>query len=1345
MTYVIRVTSRVFPNPYREANLSILYTSPQVGVTPSAGPQGTVFDQPGSGFTPNNVAILHFRKPDNTEYPAINQTTDNNGNFQHSYNSSTATLFGYYYYYAIDQATGNTSSTASFLIYPPSHALTVTSLNPASNVFVSVGPGDNFNQVYGYTPFSLSYPINTVVSLSAPAVATGNNFQYWLRDGLILSSNVSTSVTMEADHTVTAVYAAPVSPIAVTTAASDVTSHGVQLNGTLSSNGAANTYYYFEWGATPSYGNNTGATGPNYFPQATPVQYSLLGLSPGKTYHYQLVAWNGSNITRGGDVEFTTATDQASYEIACSSNPADGGLTQGSGTYNSAQPVTVIATPYSGRAFLCWTENGVQVSPNSNYSFTASRNRVLVAKFKQIRVTTPSIAGISIRRGESFNIQWQSSNYSGNIRIQIYKGGVSSEKKIADLTSMAPASGSFEFRPDCAFQEGSDYYVGISNVGEGPVWDFSDSPFSITAVPADNCVGLSFPIQGFTPYNYGVNSVFDHSMERAYCAPFGRVTDYSGETGSDRGSAVGEFPCGWIYGYRKNPVAGFTKAFGKYYTGGVDLYYDNHPGYDFATGAGTAVYATHRGKVIYPKSDRPFPGVANGKSFHAIGVLHADQSDAFDGYVSYYLHDQTYEGDAGMPAEGEMVEEGRWLGLTGNTSPVRVGPHLHYELHFFPSYQGFPTNLMNGRAVDPYGWRGNDEDPYEFHHNVPAGRAVSLWKQSNFPVAVNGSVLGPRSRLKSKSRSANEGAQGVQIEWVFDGCADSLDYFEIVREASDQTRATFAVSPDGCPYFNYIDSSISSAQIFTYYVKAVFQSSMSSGISAPSVVHLEPSSTARQIVYPSMSYTLPFEAATGGVYDVTLDQQQGNSLGSKLRGAHSPSLTNSLPILWELSDPDGKKYNVTSFSVGPILRTETSDHFMVVVPNEKSGTWNLSMVGTKQLSLEDSVVIDFAARPTSRAYLKSDRKSLDYGYTVKGETRLDSFVVTNIGNADLAIATLASSSPKITLVPSALVIAPSQSSTIHASFTPTDTGFFTCTITLIHNGASSPDLIEASSTVLPSGGAVVQQEVSARWNLVATSVVPTNQQKESLFPSSISEAFRYVPIHGYDVCDSLKPGEAYWLKFGSDQFVELIGRSMAAETIAVAKGWNLVGSISTPISVASITSDPPGLITSQFFGYAASYATSDTIYPGRGYWVNAAQPGMLIMSASTDSSSAPRGARILIIPSSEFPPPPPGDESNVANFPRQFLLEQNFPNPFNPATKIRFQLPIACRVQLRVYNPLGQLVAVLINERRGPGYYEVVWRASTNASGLYFCQIEAIDADNPAVVFSGFRKMLFIK
>ena len=79
----------------------------------------------------------------------------------------------------------------------------------------------------------------------------------------------------------------------------------------------------------------------------------------------------------------------------------------------------------------------------------------------------------------------------------------------------------------------------------------------------------------------------------------------------------------------------------------------------------------------------------------------------------------------------------------------------------------------------------------------------------------------------------------------------------------------------------------------------------------------------------------------------------------------------------------------------------------------------------------------------------------------------------------------------------------------------------------------------------------------------------------------------------------------------------------------------------------------------------------------------------------------------------------------LEHIPTEFVLGQNYPNPFNPTTTIKFALPEKSKVNLSVYNLLGEKVAELINDELSAGYHETQWNASGFSSGIYYYRLIA--------------------
>jgi photosystem II stability/assembly factor-like uncharacterized protein len=91
-----------------------------------------------------------------------------------------------------------------------------------------------------------------------------------------------------------------------------------------------------------------------------------------------------------------------------------------------------------------------------------------------------------------------------------------------------------------------------------------------------------------------------------------------------------------------------------------------------------------------------------------------------------------------------------------------------------------------------------------------------------------------------------------------------------------------------------------------------------------------------------------------------------------------------------------------------------------------------------------------------------------------------------------------------------------------------------------------------------------------------------------------------------------------------------------------------------------------------------------------------------------------------------------------SNVPDKFYLKQNFPNPFNPTTKISFGIVKSGYVNLKVFDALGREVTNLVSENLKTGNYEVTFRGDNLSSGMYFYKLSVND-------FTETKKMLLIK
>jgi hypothetical protein len=98
-----------------------------------------------------------------------------------------------------------------------------------------------------------------------------------------------------------------------------------------------------------------------------------------------------------------------------------------------------------------------------------------------------------------------------------------------------------------------------------------------------------------------------------------------------------------------------------------------------------------------------------------------------------------------------------------------------------------------------------------------------------------------------------------------------------------------------------------------------------------------------------------------------------------------------------------------------------------------------------------------------------------------------------------------------------------------------------------------------------------------------------------------------------------------------------------------------------------------------------------------------------------------------------------GDNSTkINNLPKIFKLHINYPNPFNPVTNIKYDLPKDVFVSVKIYDLLGREIKTLVNEYKQAGYHKVEFDGSSFASGVYFYRIQAGN-------FVSVKKMVLIK
>jgi hypothetical protein len=251
------------------------------------------------------------------------------------------------------------------------------------------------------------FSYNSNVQVTAVPNA-GYNFVNWTENGIVVSTN-------------------------------PVYSFNITNNRNLVANFKINTFTV-TIGCLPSSGGT--ASGSGVYNYNTNVQVTAIPNSG-----YRFVNWteNGTDVSTNATYSFTITGNrnlianfyQYSCTIVTSSNPAAGGATGGSGSYDTGTNVLVIATPNPKYFFVNWTENGNEVSKSPYYSFTASGDRNLVANFSTIPtllvsplyIGVPSNAGtgvFSVTNTTGGSMNWNAFSNSSWITITSGSSGTNS-------------------------------------------------------------------------------------------------------------------------------------------------------------------------------------------------------------------------------------------------------------------------------------------------------------------------------------------------------------------------------------------------------------------------------------------------------------------------------------------------------------------------------------------------------------------------------------------------------------------------------------------------------------------------------------------------------------------------------------------------------------------------------------------------------------------------------------------------------------------------------------------------------------------------------------------------------
>ncbi len=141
--------------------------------------------------------------------------------------------------------------------------------------------------------------------------------------------------------------------------------------------------------------------------------------------------------------------------------------------------------------------------------------------------------------------------------------------------------------------------------------------------------------------------------------------------------------------------------------------------------------------------------------------------------------------------------------------------------------------------------------------------------------------------------------------------------------------------------------------------------------------------------------------------------------------------------------------------------------------------------------------------------------------------------------------------------------------------------------------------------------------VNALWNMISLPMEVDDPRAAAIFPTASSRLFLFGASGSYLAVDTIRHGVGYWLKFTEADSIAVTGFSVSLDTVRLSAGWNMIGSIDTPLSTGAVGQVPPGILRTGFFGYDNGYVLSTTIQPSKAYWVKSDSAGWLILSSDS--------------------------------------------------------------------------------------------------------------------------------
>jgi hypothetical protein len=255
--------------------------------------------------------------------------------------------------------------------------------------------------------------------------------------------------------------------------------------------------------------------------------------------------------------------------------------------------------------------------------------------------------------------------------------------------------------------------------------------------------------------------------------------------------------------------------------------------------------------------------------------------------------------------------------------------------------------------------------------------------------------------------------------------------------------------------------------------------------------------------------------------------------------------------------------------------------------------------------------------------------------------------------------------------------------------------------------------------------------------LISVPMAVADSSVSTLFPMAFGVvAFSWENDH-YETVTTIARGKGYWLAILQPSAAVIQGTPIKQFKRHFLPGFQLIGSVLDSVDFSNPNDTPDGSVFLPAFRWdtaAQQYIPTTTLEQSYGQWIAVLQECDIIVGSSSSGAmaksvdAAPRQAFHQRLGAAPPPPPFVFDPSLAQKMPLDSRLSHNYPNPFNPATVIRYTLRQGGMTRVEVYNNLGQKIRTLVEGEQPPGAHEIVWDGRDDhgrvvGSGVYFYRI----------------------